>query len=197
MRNSINLLPWRENKRLETRKQFYVEALLVTLLVIGFLGIAFLNGERLLSAQEVRNTRLETEIQILDKKLAEFTEKKLARDALEQRLALVNSLQIQRNNTTLLFNLLPEVTPDGVVLDSVTLKQGKVSVKGRSRSNAQLASLLALLEAKPGASDVQIHSIINNENSKQDDGAANSFLLTFSLAAFVSLELSEEGKHGR
>ncbi|PKF51539.1 pilus assembly protein PilN [Enterovibrio nigricans] len=148
MRNSINLLPWRENKRLETRKQFYVEALLVTLLVIGFLGIAFLNGERLLSAQEVRNTRLETEIQILDKKLAEFTEKKLARDALEQRLALVNSLQIQRNNTTLLFNLLPEVTPDGVVLDSVTLKQGKVSVKGRSRSNAQLASLLALLEAK-------------------------------------------------
>ncbi|MDD1782118.1 PilN domain-containing protein [Enterovibrio sp. ZSDZ35] len=196
MRSNINLLPWRENNRLERRRQFYLEGSIVALLVIGFLGIAFFNGQRLLSAQEARNARLDTEIQILDQKLAEFSEKKLARDALEKRLNLVNSLQTQRNNTTMLFNLLPEVTPDGVVLDSVSLKAGKVNVKGRSRSNAQLASLLALLESKPGATDVQIHSIINNDNRQQEDGAVNSFMLTFALTEFVSPELSEEVKNG-
>ncbi|WP_269748099.1 hypothetical protein [Enterovibrio coralii] len=40
MRNSINLLPWRETKRLETRRQFYREALIVVVLVVGFVGIA-------------------------------------------------------------------------------------------------------------------------------------------------------------
>ncbi|WP_232312813.1 PilN domain-containing protein [Enterovibrio coralii] len=155
-----------------------------------------MSSQQQLTNQEARNARLESEIQILDKKLSEFSKKKLARDELEHRLMLVNSLQTQRNNTTLLFNLLPEVTPDGVVLDSVSLKKGKVSVEGRSRSNAQLASLLALLEAKPGATDVQIHSIINNDKKEQKDGAVNSFLLTFELSEFVTPDLSKEVKRG-
>ncbi|AMG30400.1 pilus assembly protein PilN [Grimontia hollisae] len=190
MGSSINLLPWREMLRQATRRRFFNKAVfglvLVSLLVVAGRWVVY----HQLTQQEARNARLQQEIDQLNTSLREFAKREVERDELQRRLTLVNSLQKQRNNATLLFNLLPQVIPDGVVLDKVSMTVGSVMIEGRSRDNAKLASLLALLESNAGVEHVQIHSIINNAGSPSR--VAKNFRATFYLSDYVTLELPEE-----
>ncbi|NGN99243.1 pilus assembly protein PilN [Grimontia sp. S25] len=195
MNVSINLLPWREMQRQATRRRFFnksvVVLVLVSLCVLGGRWVVY----NQLTLQEERNARLQQEIDELNATLRDFAKREVERDELHRRLTLVNSLQKQRNNATLLFNLLPQITPDGVVLDKVSMTAGTVTIEGRSRDNAKLASLLALLEADSGAKNVQIHSIINN--AAKSSLIAKNFKATFDLADYMSLELPKEESNGR
>lgn len=190
MGTSINLLPWREIQRQATRRRFFNKAVLglvlVSLLVVAGRWVVY----HQLTQQEARNARLQQEIDQLNTSLREFAKREVERDELQRRLTLVNSLQKQRNNATLLFNLLPQVIPDGVVLDKVSMAVGSVMIEGRSRDNAKLASLLALLESNAGVEHVQIHSIINNAGSPSR--VEKNFRATFYLSDYVALELPEE-----
>ncbi|EEY73716.1 type IV pilus biogenesis protein PilN [Grimontia hollisae CIP 101886] len=176
--------------RQATRRRFFNKAVfglvLVSLLVVAGRWVVY----HQLTQQEARNARLQQEIDQLNTSLREFAKREVERDELQRRLTLVNSLQKQRNNATLLFNLLPQVIPDGVVLDKVSMTVGSVMIEGRSRDNAKLASLLALLESNAGVEHVQIHSIINNAGSPSR--VAKNFRATFYLSDYVTLELPEE-----
>ncbi|WP_325891465.1 PilN domain-containing protein [Grimontia sp. NTOU-MAR1] len=195
MNTSINLLPWREMKRQATRRRFLNKSVLVLILV----SLCVIGGRWLvhnqLTMQEARNARLQQEINQLNVTLREFAKREVERDELHRRLTLVNSLQKQRNNATLLFNLLPQITPDGVVLDKVSMTAGTVTIEGRSRDNAKLASLLALLESDSGAKNVQIHSIINT--SVKSSSVSKNFRATFDLTDYMTLDLPKEDHHGR
>ncbi|MBV7298794.1 PilN domain-containing protein [Enterovibrio paralichthyis] len=195
MITNINLLPWREMSRQATRQRFFNKAGFALVLVMLATGGAYSFVDWQLSKQEARNARIQQEIDALNVTLKDFARREVERDELHRRLMLVNSLQKQRNNSTLLFNLLPQVTPDGVVLDRVTLTKGKVAIEGRSRDNAKLASLLALLEGDNGASNVQIHSIINDAGSPAM--VAKSFRATFDLNGYIVPELPKEQENGR
>ncbi len=192
MRQSINLLPWRETRRLQQRRTFFNYVGVAAFTVAILLGGASWYANVLIEHQEARNARIQQEITTLNQTLQRFSKKAVEREELQRRLVLVNSLQQQRNNAVLLFNLLPEVTPEGVVLDEVSLASGTVTLKGRSRSNAQLATLLALLETHAGATQVQMHSIVNN--ASEDQLVAKQFSATFELAGFILPSLPVEAK---
>ncbi|MEZ8141305.1 MULTISPECIES: PilN domain-containing protein [Enterovibrio] len=190
---SINLLPWRDSKRLAMRRRFFHKIMIAILVVAGCVGMSRWVIYQQLNTQETRNARLQTEIDSLNSTLRTFAKREIERDALHRRLTLVNSLQKQRNNATMLFNLLPQITPDGVVLDKVSMTSAKVSIEGRSRSNAQLASLLALLEDDVGADNVQIHSIISD--SSRPTLVEKRFKATFELVGYVIPNLPQEKKN--
>ncbi|WP_407331603.1 PilN domain-containing protein [Enterovibrio sp. 27052020O] len=192
---SINLLPWREIERRATRRRFFHKMAIAVVVVIACVGMSRWVIAQQLNIQETRNARLQTEINSLNSTLRAFAKREIERDTLQRRLTLVNSLQKQRNNTTKLFNLLPQITPDGVVLDKVSMTSGKVSIQGRSRSNAQLASFLALLENDMGADNVQIHSIISDSSSPTL--VEKRFNATFELVGYVVPNLPQENKDGR
>ncbi|MDD1795929.1 PilN domain-containing protein [Enterovibrio makurazakiensis] len=192
---SINLLPWREINRQAIRRQFFQKVALLLVLLMALTGFGRWMMSQQLEAQEARNARLQTEIDSLNTTLRAFAKREVERDTLQRRLTLVNALQKQRNNATLLFNLLPQITPDGVVLDKVSMTSGKVNIEGRSRSNAQLATLLALLEADPAASQVQIHSIISD--SSRSTFVEKRFKATFELVGYVVPNLPQENTDGR
>ncbi|MGF1706114.1 PilN domain-containing protein [Enterovibrio baiacu] len=192
MRQSINLLPWRETRRLKQRRTFFNHMGAAAVSVAILLGGASWYANVQIERQEARNARFQQEITTLNQTLQRFSKRAVEREELQRRLMLVNSLQQQRNNSILLFNLLPEITPEGVVLDDVSLKAGKVTLRGRSRSNAQLATLLALLETHRGATHVQMHSIVNN--ASEDQMVAKQFSATFELAGFILPSLPIEAK---
>ncbi|WP_028025898.1 PilN domain-containing protein [Enterovibrio calviensis] len=192
---SINLLPWREINRQAIRRQFFQKVAMLLILLIALTGLGRWMMSQQLEAQEARNARLQTEIDSLNTTLRAFAKREVERDTLQRRLTLVNALQKQRNNATLLFNLLPQITPDGVVLDKVSMTSGKVNIEGRSRSNAQLATLLALLEADPAANQVQIHSIISD--SSRATFVEKRFKATFELVGYVIPNLPKENTDGR
>ncbi len=185
----INLLPWREKKREKRRRYFYIKLgcslfFSFSTLIALYMALQFQHQE-----QEKRNSRLQKEITRLNQNLDDYSHKKITRDNLERRLVLVNALQKQRNNSTLLLNLLSHIIPHGVVLDKVSTKGESVTLKGRSQTNGQLAHLLAKLEKSEEAHDVKIHSIISknkNESVNEADFFANQFLATFKLAGFIT-----------
>lgn len=201
MAHSINLLPWRDMQREQRRRFFFIKLLGVFLLSSLVLGTVYGVLQSKLSYQEARNVRLQKEINQLNQVLSDFSAKKVARDKLQHRLELVNALQKQRNNPTLLLNLLPKITPDGVVLDGVSLQDNRVTIEGRSHTNAKLASLLANLERSDEVSDVQIHSIINQDHEVETsmmvsaDDYANQFRATFNLTKFVVPKFPTEVKN--
>lgn len=191
---TINLLPWRDMQRQALRRYFFIK-LAFTFLAVLFVTLMLRQIQSVrLDAQTTRNDILQQEITLLSSTLNTFSRKELVRDTLQKRLELVNALQKQRNNATLLLNLLPEVMPEGVVLYKVAMTAGKVKVEGRSRSNAQLAHFLARLEEEKGVHDVQMHSILNstdpfNQMEKQ-------FRATFELTGFIVPNLPEEKGRG-
>ncbi len=195
MQQNINLLPWREINREKLRQHFFIKCGLAVTFSAIVVGMSWQVLNAKLAYQYARNDRVQREITELNQQLLEFSNKKVARDNLQHRLELVNALQKQRNNPTLLFNLLPEVTPEGVVLDKVLMRGNTVTLEGRSKSNAQLAELLAMLEKSPDAKNTKMHSIVNNT----DLGylAANQFRATFQLTHYVVPNLPKERKNVR
>ncbi len=189
MTQLINLLPWRDKKREQMRRVFFFKLIGSFFLSLLLIAAFFMLANAKLDKQLARNARLKQELAILDKTLAEADEKKSRKANLDQRLSLVNSLQKQRNNATLLLNFLSELLPTGVVLEKVSTQGASVTLKGRSQTNGKLAQLLARLEQSDKADKVQIHSIIKKEPEKtkwEKEGFSHQFVATFHLTQFVT-----------
>jgi len=82
----INLLPWREAEREERKRQFF-SALVLTCILAGLIGFAwnsFINTK--ITAQQLRNDLLQTEITKLDAMAAEIRELRRAKAEMLDRM---------------------------------------------------------------------------------------------------------------
>lgn len=146
---ALNLLPWREARRLQRKQEF--KRLLG---LAGALGIAIvvaifaINGRRI-ALQETRNQLLAVENAALDASLREIRNLKQQIDALQARRAAVERLQASRNGPVHLLDELVNRVPQGVMLKS--LKQAeRLSLSGYAQSNGRVSELLRSLEAGAG-----------------------------------------------
>ncbi len=193
MTQLINLLPWRDKKREQMRRFFFFKLIGSFCISFMLIMVFFITTDARLNTQLARNKHLEQELLTLDKTLAQAEEKKRLKAILNQKVSLVNGLQKQRNNVTLLLNFLSELLPNGVLLEKVSTKGAVVTLKGRSQTNDKLAQLLARLEQSDKADKVQIHSIIKKDQEKTE--VSHQFVATFYLTQFVApLPLTKKEK---
>ena len=145
----INLLPHREHKRRERRKQFYVGSALMILLglAIGYLGHTYMaqNIER----QEGRNNYFKAEIKKLDEEIAEIRNLRSQIEALLARKQVIESLQGNRAETVHMFNELARRMPEGVHLNTIKQTGSRVLLTGYAQSNARVSHLMRSLEESP------------------------------------------------
>lgn len=140
--SNINLLPWREEAKKQKQREFFIitaGAALVTIMIIMGINVGI---SSLKSAQDSRNNYLKSEISILDQQIVEIKDIKKRRMQIEERIDLIQKLQVSRNQVTELFNALPTLTPTGVYLSSMQLSGKEISVKGKSEDNTRLVSML-------------------------------------------------------
>lgn len=193
----INLLPWREAQREKYRRLFVYRSLAVVAGTALLASAGYFSLQGKYDEQLARNAYLQSEIKKLDQTLARFAEQDKQRQALQDKLFIVNALQQQRNNVTNLLNFLPTVVPDGVYLENMSQSDGFVTLEGMVESNAQLATLLASLEQSDFSNSVEIHSIITQ--SEKLVNADKRFTVTFQMTHFVKPQLpvrKEEAKNG-
>ncbi|MCB1888078.1 MAG: PilN domain-containing protein [Rhodocyclaceae bacterium] len=152
----INLLPHREQRRAERRKQFYALLGLMVLLggLVAFVGHLFATAQ--IEAQEARNRFIESENSALDKQIAEIRRLREQIDALLSRKAVIENLQGHRNESVLLFNELASQMPESVYLTNVEQDADKVTISGYAQSNARVSTLMRNMDGSPHLKDPQL-----------------------------------------
>ncbi|MDR1462033.1 MAG: PilN domain-containing protein [Azoarcus sp.] len=145
----INLLPHREEKRKERRKQFYtVLAMMFMLGTFVWLLVHMVNA-RHIDNQDARNRYIESEIGRLDDVIVEIKDLRGQIDRLLSRKQVIETLQSNRAETVHLFNELSARLPVGVYLTAVTQSDSKITLKGYAQSNARVSQLMVNLNESP------------------------------------------------
>ena len=138
----INLLPHREEKRKQRKKEFVGMMLLSAILgaLIVFAVGAYFASQ--LSEQEQRNTFIKTENARLDEEIKEVASLKQEIEALKARQQAVEDLQSDRNQPIYLMDELVQQVPEGVYLKSFKQDGQRVLLNGYAQSNERVSELL-------------------------------------------------------
>ena len=177
----INLLPWREARREQEKKNF--TTMILASLVIAVCVVFLLNqyASSLVGEQTRRNEKLQGEINRLDAQIVEIKKLKLIRKGLISRMRIVHSLLTTRILTVHLFDELIKVLPDGVYLTEVKRVENRIIVQGYSESNTNVSILMRNIQHNPW-----IQNPVLTDIKKAGDGAKavsnhNEFNLSFVL----------------
>lgn len=170
----INLVPWREKRREQRKKEFSVllgVAIVATLLVMG---LWHLLNQNAIENQLERNKILKKEITIVDAQLKEIQRLDVLRDKLLARMELIQSLQSSRPEAVHMMDEIVFIMPEGVVLDKITQKERTISLEGTAQSNAQISALMRSVEDSEWLNKPALKLI----SSKNKDGGLNKFSLS-------------------
>ena len=135
----INLLPWREELNKQKQREFAFlsggSAILAALIVL----LTHLHIDGLITDQEQRNTFLQGEIDLLDKRIGRITELEKLKGDLLARMNVIQQLQSSRPESVHLMDELVRTLPDGVYLDSFKQRDRGLLMKGVAQSNARVS----------------------------------------------------------
>ena len=138
----INLMPHREAARKRRREAFYA-ALGGSALAGGVIaGIIFVWYAAQISAQQDKNTVLQTEIKRLEAQIKDIATLQAEIAALRARQQAVEDLQADRNMPVHLLNELVKQLPDGVYVSNVKQDNQTVTITGTAQSNERVSELL-------------------------------------------------------
>ncbi len=138
----INLLPHREAARKLRRENFYASLGLAALVGGLLAGATFLWYGAQISAQQSKNSYLESAITTLDGEIKEISTLQTEIAALRARQQAVEDLQSDRNLPVHLLNGLVRQLPDGVYLTSMKQDNNVITLQGVAQSNERVSELL-------------------------------------------------------
>lgn len=155
----INLLPWREERREEKKREF-LNVLVGVLLVAGLIIFGFdrfYRGE--IDTQNARNKYLKSDISVLEGKIAEIKQLQQKRNQLLARMQVIQELQGNRPIIVRLFDELARRLADRVFYTRVSLKGKTLHIEGIAESNNRISSQLRNFEesawfTKPNVTEI-------------------------------------------
>ncbi len=138
----INLLPHRQDKRRQRKRDFYISLGLSAAAgaAIGLLWFSVIG--QMAAAQEARNSFLKSEIKKLDLQIKDIATLRGDIDALKARQKAVEDLQTDRNVPVHLLNELVRQTPEGVYLTSIRQTGAVVAVNGTAQTNERVSEFI-------------------------------------------------------
>jgi type IV pilus assembly protein PilN len=145
----INLLPHREIRRKQQQQQFFITLGIVVAIGAGIWFAVHSYLEDQFDNQVSRNKYLQTEIDKLDKQIAEIQKLKDQTAALLARKRVVETLQGTRSEVVYLLDQLVRQLPDGVYLKAIKQSGTKVLITGYTQSQARVSTLMRNLESSP------------------------------------------------
>ena len=142
----INLLPWRAERRKLRQKEFATMLGLSALagVALWFLVNMYYNNQ--ISGENDRNAYLKDQIKQVDTQIKEIEELDKKKAKLLARKEVIEQLQANRSQMVHLFDQLVRTIPDGVILTSIKQEGDKLTLEGRSQSNARVSTYMRNLE---------------------------------------------------
>ncbi|MEO5862136.1 MAG: PilN domain-containing protein [Burkholderiales bacterium] len=164
----INLLPHRQEKRAQRKRQMAVGAVLAAGIgvVIGLLGHTYFSGR--VDVQRARNAYLTEETKKLDEQIEKINGIKEQTQDLLARKQVVEGLQTNRSEAVHLLDQLVRQLPEGMWIKSVKQTGQVVNIIGYAQTNGRISTLMRNVDAsqwleKPEL--VEIKAVILNNTS--------------------------------
>ncbi|WP_017395596.1 PilN domain-containing protein [Acinetobacter haemolyticus] len=170
----INLLPWRDELREQRKKQFIAFCIGVAALGIASVFTAWMYFDHKLNDQEQANQFIVSTNQNLDVQLKSLEGLQERRNAIIERMKLIQGLQGQRPVIVRLVDELVRVTPPTMYITKFTRTGDKFTIEGKAESPNTVAELLRNLEASPWYRNAFMNSFLASEEKK--DKAVSSLV---------------------
>ena len=144
---NINLLPWREEQRRERNRATLMTciAFWACAVFLVFVGNMVMNAR--IDHQQSRNNFLTSEINSLAIVIQEIEDLKDKRDALIERMDVIQTLQENRAQIVHVFDDLASKLPKGVYYESIDKNDDRLHIDGRAQSNGRVSALMRNLDA--------------------------------------------------
>jgi type IV pilus assembly protein PilN len=143
---TINLLPWRDERRAELKKEFLI--ILGVVVAFGaatiFLVDLYFSGR--IQTQNDRNNYLSRNIEELNKQVEAIRELQRKRTQLLDRMKVIQELQGNRPIIVRILDQLVRTVPDGVFYTELTSTADTITITGIAESNNRVSSLMRRLD---------------------------------------------------
>jgi type IV pilus assembly protein PilN len=179
----INLLPWREERRQELKKEFLVTVGLVLALGVGMVLLADRVVDSQIQNQKARNQYLIENIKVLDEQVAEIRELQKKRNQLLDRMRVIQELQGNRPIIVRVLDQLVRTVPDGVFYTNLQTRDKVISINGIAESNNRVSSLMRRLDSSDWLANPNLDAV---RSAPTYGDQANTFNLTVQIQAPAS-----------
>ena len=187
----INLIPWREAERKQTRQEFGVGAV-GALVLAGAIAFAVnLQMSSAIDAQNERNQYLKDETAKLDKQIAEILELDQEKQRLVARMQVIEQLERSRAEVVHLFDQLVRTLPEGVYLTSIKQNDRKIELKGLAQSSSRVSNYMRNIDASEWLADPSLTIL----ETKSGNAAGSDFTLT-AMQENPNLKAAADGASG-
>ncbi len=165
---NINLLPWREEAREKQKRDYFGILVAVFIFASLMVYLALTVIDKMTEDQRERNAYLQSEIQLLEKQIAEINKIKERKKDIERRTEIILDLQEARNLPTHVLDELVRIVPPGIYLSSIEKKGSLLWIEGRSESNNNVANMMRKVKSSQWLHDPSMRSIVaHNEEMRQ------------------------------
>lgn len=170
----INLLPWRETRRKEREKQFYLALGLGASLAVGAVICINLYIDSLIEHQTQRNSYLQQQIAIVDAQIHQIRNLEKQKENLLARMKVIQRLQSSRPQIVRVFDEFTRVLPDGIHIKILERKGHAEVLSGVAESNARISVFMRNLDTSPVFQNPRLDVI---ERTGGGQGAVRTFTL--------------------
>ena len=181
----INLLPWREERREQLKREFYTNLAAVLVAGAAVIVLAYYQFNMQVDHQGDRNKYLKDNIAKLDVEVKEIAALKENRAQLLDRMEVIQGLQGNRPVIVRIFDQFVETLPEGVYYTKLTRQSNSIKIEGTAESNNRVSSLMRRLDASDWFVNPNLTAVVSNPSYGEQ---ANNFSLS------VALETPEQDK---
>ena len=166
----INLLPWREERRKEQLRQFLTMMGLSVVLMLLVILAVHLQYNRMINAQELRNSFLKNQITAVEKQIREINSLAKEKKRLLARMEVIQQLQRNRPQIVHLFDEMVKVIPEGVHIQSLKQAGTQLTINGIAQSNARVSAYMRNIDGSEWLTKPQLNIIQKKGQSKKSSG---------------------------
>jgi len=128
-------------------------------------GYGHLYTSSLISQQQTRNSYLSEKIKKLDVKLSKIRDIRKQKQALIDRMDVIQQLQGARTRVVHIFDVLARNLPKGVYFTHLKKNKDELIIRGYAQSNARISALMNRLESSAWLVDAKLN-VINSANKR-------------------------------
>lgn len=177
---NINLLPWREERREEQKKEFLSIVALFAVAAGVVVFIWYTGLSTAIDNQVARNDFLQSRINELNSQVKEIAKLKNQKSQLVERMEVIQALQGNRPEIVHIFDELVRTLPDGVFYNSITRKGKALTLVGTAESNNRVSSLMRQLDNSDWFTNPNLQVVKANKTFGEQ---ANDFTMRMTLTS--------------